>query len=59
MKKVQIMNTNTTSTGFFHKFRALSELKDEAKGGYIDMNFKVPPDEKTITLGMMLSLNLP
>ena len=55
MKKVQIMNTNTTSTGISHKFRALSELKDEAKGGYIEMDFKVPPDEKTITLGMMFS----
>ena len=64
MKKVQIMNTNTntTSTGIFHKFRALSELKDEAKGGYIEMDtIKVPPNfqpNQTIELGMMFSLKL-
>ena len=52
------MNTNTTSTGIFHKFRALSELQGEAKGGYIEMDFKVPPDEKTITLGMMFALKI-
>lgn len=51
-------NTNATLTAIFHKFRALSELKDEAKGGYIEMDFKVPPDEKTITLGMMFSLKI-
>ena len=54
MKKVQIMNTNTntTPTGIFHKFRALSELKDEAKGGYIKMDFEVPDGVETIELGM-------
>lgn len=39
-----ITNTNTTSKKKFHKFRALSELKDEAKGGYIEMDIKVPPN---------------
>ena len=58
MKKVQIMNTNTTLTTIFHKFRALSELKDEAKGGYIEWTFKVPSDERTIELGMMFSLKI-
>lgn len=52
VKKVQIMNTNTnaTSTGIFHKFRALSELKDEAKGGYIPIHFEVPDGVQTIEL---------
>ena len=52
MKKVQIMNINTNLTGVFHRFRALSELKDEAKGGYIKMDFKVPDGVETIELGM-------
>jgi len=53
------MNTNTTSTGIFHKFRALSELQGEAKGGYIEMDFKVPPDEKTITLELETKAGTP
>ena len=51
-------NTNTTSTGIFHKFRALSELKDEAKGGYIKINFEVPDGVQTIALGMLLFLKI-
>ena len=52
-------NTNTTSNRIFHKFRALSELKDEAKGGYIEMDIKVPPDYSgTIPLGMMFYLKI-
>ena len=51
-------NTNTTSTGIFHKFRALSELKDEAKGGYIKMDFEVPDGVETIELGMLFFLKI-
>ena len=46
-------NTNATSTGIFHKFRALSELKDEAKGGYIKMDFEVPDGVQNFSLGML------
>jgi len=53
------MNTNTTSTAIFHKFRALSELKDEAKGGYIEWSFKVPPDERTIELELRTKAGTP
>ena len=52
------MNTNTTSTAIFHKFRALSELKDEAKGGYISQNFEVPDGVQTIEFGMFFSSNI-
>ena len=58
MKKVQIMNTNTNTTSIFHKFRALSELKDEAKGGYIPLQIKVPDGVQTIELGMLFFLNI-
>ena len=42
----------TSTTGIFHKFRSLSELTNESKGGYIDWEFRVPPEIKTFTLGM-------
>ena len=51
-------NTNATSTGIFHKFRALSELKDEAKGGYINIDFEVPDGVQTIELGMLFFLKI-
>ena len=51
-------NTNATSTGIFHKFRALSELKDEAKGGYIKIDFEVPDGVQTIELGMLFFLKI-
>lgn len=52
------MNTNTNTTSIFHKFRALSELKDEAKGGYIPLQIKVPDGVQTIELGMLFFLNI-
>jgi len=52
------MNTNTNSTGIFHKFRALSELKDEAKGGYLKIDFEVPDGVQTIELGMLFLLKI-
>ena len=52
------MNTNTNTTSIFHKFRALSELKDEAKGGYIPLPIKVPDGVQTIELGMLFFLNI-
>ena len=51
-------NTNATSTGIFHKFRALSELKDEAKGGYIKMDFEVPDGVQNFSLGMLFFLKI-
>ena len=59
MKKEQIMNTNTNTTSIFHKFRALSELKDEAKGGYIPLQIKVPDGvKKSAELGMFFFLKI-
>ena len=40
------------SPGIFHKFRSLSELKDESKGGYMEGEFNVPQGTQTITLGL-------
>ena len=39
------MNTTngiSTPSRTFHKFRSLSELKDESKGGYMETEIKVP-----------------
>jgi len=38
----------TDTTGIFHKFRSLSELTNESKGGYIDWEFQVQTGIKTI-----------
>ena len=42
----------TDTTGIFHKFRSLSELTNESKGGYIDWEFHVQTGIKTIEFGV-------